>query len=138
MSNLLLFPTSKKIAANLLKSTTELERHCSSEPNIQQKCSSVDAGAVARRSRAIARIRTHKGHAKTDNGVLPDAAPVIANALRWVHRRGRHWTALPAAIRTQMDQLCGAGDPAAVLVRDWIMCRHPEDISEALKNEGRA
>jgi hypothetical protein len=138
MSNLLQFPSGNKIAANLPQPTAELEQCRTLEPENQQKSSYVSDGAVARRSRAIARIRTHKGHAKTGDGRLPDPAPVIANAMRWVHRRGRHWTALPAAVRTQMDQLCGAGDPAALLVRDWIMCRHPEDISEVLKNDGRA
>jgi hypothetical protein len=52
--------------------------------------------------------------------LLPDTATTIALALHWVRRRGRRLSALPELIRSQLEQLSEAGDPAARLVRDWL------------------
>jgi len=58
---------------------------------------------------------------------LPDAATTIGLALHWSRRRGRRLSALPELIRNQLEQLCEAGDPAARLVRDWLVAHGPFD-----------
>jgi hypothetical protein len=36
----------------------------------------------------------------------------------------------------QLDRLCDVGDPAALLVRDWIECKLPDAIADALAETG--
>lgn len=60
---------------------------------------------------------------------LPDPAMVVACALRWTNSRGRRLSSLPKLIRAQLDMLCDAADPTAMLVRDWIMGRGPRDLA---------
>lgn len=87
--------------------------------------------AAAERTRRIVSIMSHRGRGDAA-GDMPDAAEVIAAAIRFVSRRGRSLGALPRATRSQLIQLCEAGDPAAQVVRGWIECKLPEPIAEAL------
>ncbi len=87
--------------------------------------------AAAERTRRIVDIMSNRGRCET-NGDIPDAAEVIATAIRFVSRRGRMLAALPKATRSQLDQLCEAGDPAAQVVRAWIECKLPKPIAAAL------
>lgn len=61
---------------------------------------------------------------------LPDPAMVVACALRWTTRRGRRLSSLPKLIRLQLDMLCDAGDPTALMVRDWIEGMSPLDLGD--------
>ncbi|MCD2178233.1 hypothetical protein LQK83_10350 [Rhizobium sp. C1] len=94
-----------------------------------------DALAAAERTRRIVSIMSNRGQA--DAADIPDAAEVIATAIRFATRRGRSLGALPRATRLQLIQLCEGGDPAAQVVRDWIECRLPESIAEALAQADR-
>jgi hypothetical protein len=58
---------------------------------------------------------------------LPDAATTIGIAMHWSRRRGRRLSALPELIRSQLELLCEAGDPAARLVRNWLVGHGPFD-----------
>lgn len=95
-----------------------------------------DALAAAERTRRIVSIMSNRGQAAAAADI-PDAAEVIATAIRFATRRGRSLGALPRATRLQLIQLCEAGDPAAQVVRDWIECRLPESIAEALAQADR-
>ena len=90
-----------------------------------------DALAAAERTRRIVTIMSNRGRRET-SADIPDAAEVIATAIRFATRRGRSLGALPQAIRLQLIQLCEAGDPAAQVVRAWIECKLPEPIAAAL------
>jgi hypothetical protein len=59
---------------------------------------------------------------------LPDAAWVIGTGMRWVARRGRKRASLPKLVADLLERHCDAGDPAALLFRDWLDCRLPERI----------
>lgn len=96
------------------------------------KTSHLPPTSTAERTRTIVQIMSNKGRAGTSHDPLPDAADVIAVVMRWVARRGRRLDALPRHTRLQLDRLCDAGDPAALLVCDWIACRLPGPIAEAL------
>ena len=61
---------------------------------------------------------------------LPDAAWVIGTGTRWVARRGRKRASLPKFVADLLDRHCDAGDPAALMFRDWLDCRLPERIRE--------
>ncbi len=95
-----------------------------------------NALAAAERTRRIVSIMSNRGRCET-SGDIPDAAEVIATAIRFATRRGRSLGALPRATRLQLIQLCEAGDPAAQVVRDWIECKLPEPIAEALAQADR-
>jgi hypothetical protein len=92
--------------------------------------------ATAERTRRIVAIMSNRGRRET-SADIPDAAEVIATAIRFATRRGRSLGALPQAIRLQLIQLCDADDPAAQVVRDWIECKLPEPIAEALAQADR-
>lgn len=59
---------------------------------------------------------------------LPDAAWVIGTGMRWVARRGRKRASLPKLVADLLERHCDAGDPAALMFRDWLDCRLPERI----------
>jgi hypothetical protein len=61
---------------------------------------------------------------------LPDAAWVIGAGMRWITRRGRKRSSLPTLVGNLLDQHCDAGDPAALLFRDWIDCRLPDSLRD--------
>ncbi len=75
---------------------------------------------------------THRGQGAGADGPSPDSAEVIAAVIRFATRRGRRLSALPPSNRMQLDRFCEAGDPAALVVRDWIECKLPEAIADAL------
>lgn len=79
---------------------------------------------------------THRGQGVGADDPLPDPAEVIAAAIRFATRRGRRLSSLPSIVRAQFDRLCDAGDPAALVVRDWIECKLPEAIADALAETG--
>lgn len=94
--------------------------------------------AIADRTRRIVSIMSNRGQVEAA-GDMPDAAEVIATAIRFATRCGRRLAVLPRPTRSQLDQLCEAGDPAAQVVRDWIECKLPEPIVTALaKVDGEA
>lgn len=59
---------------------------------------------------------------------LPDAAWVIGTGMRWVARRGRKRASLPKLVADLLERHCDAGDPSALMFRDWLDCRLPERI----------
>lgn len=59
---------------------------------------------------------------------LPDAAWVIGTGMRWVARRGRKRASLPKLVADLLERYCDAGDPSAMVFRDWLDCRLPERI----------
>lgn len=59
---------------------------------------------------------------------LPDAAWVIGTGMRWVARRGRKRASLPKLVADLLERHCDAGDPAALMFREWLDCRFPERI----------
>ncbi|MCV3765092.1 hypothetical protein [Rhizobium sp. TRM95796] len=59
---------------------------------------------------------------------LPDAAWVIGTGMRWVARRGRKRASLPKLVADLLERHCDAGDPSAMVFRDWLDCRLPERI----------
>jgi len=94
------------------------------------------AAKVADRTRRIVSIMSHRGQLSGIEDQSPDPAEVIAAVIRFATRRGRRLSALPASIRIELDRLCDAGDPAALVVRDWIECRLPQPIADALAEAG--
>lgn len=90
-----------------------------------------NALAIADRTRRVVSIMSNRGQVEA-TGDMPDAAEVIATAICFATRCGRRLAVLPRATRSQLDQLCEAGDPAAQVVRDWIECKLPESIAAAL------
>ncbi len=93
---------------------------------------SCSPSAKAERTRQIVSIMSHRGQGARVENTSPDPAVVIAAAIRFATRRGRSLSALPTSIRMQLDRLCDVGDPAALVVRDWIECKLPKPIAEAL------
>lgn len=91
---------------------------------------------VAERTRRIVSIMTHRGQGTGADDPPPDSAEVIAAVIRFATRRGRRLSALPTSIRMQLDRLCEAGDAAALVVRDWMECKLPKPIAEALAETG--
>ena len=91
---------------------------------------------MVERTRRIVSIMSHRGQRAGADDSSPDPAEVIAAVIRFATRRGRRLSALPASIRVQLDRLCAAGDPAALLVRDWIECKLPDAIADALAETG--
>lgn len=89
--------------------------------------------AIADRSRRIVAIMSNRGRGGDGDHTTPDAAEVIATVIRFATRRGRSLAALPALTRSQLLRLCEAGDPAALVVRDWLECRFPARIEAALE-----
>ena len=87
---------------------------------------------MAERTRRIVSIMSHRGQRAAVENTSPDPAVVIAAVIRFATRRGRRLSVLPAFIRVQLDRLCDAGDPAAHVVRDWIECKRPKPIADAL------
>lgn len=79
---------------------------------------------------------THRGQETGADDPPPDSAEVIAAVIRFATRRGRRLSALPTSIRMQLDRLCEAGDAAALVVRDWIECKLPMPIADALAETG--
>ena len=92
--------------------------------------------AKAERTRRIVSIMSCRGQVAGVENTSPDPAVVIAAAIRFATRRGRRLTALPRSIRMQLHSLCDGGDPAALLVRDWIECKLPDAIADALAETG--
>lgn len=92
--------------------------------------------ATAEQTRRIVSIMSRRGQGARIEDQLPDPAEVIAAAMRFAARCGRRLSALPASIRMELDRLCDAGDPAALVVRDWLECKLPQPISEALAEAG--
>ncbi len=90
----------------------------------------------AERTRRIVSIMSHRGQGAGADDPPPDSAEVIAAVIRFATRRGRRLSALPASIRMRLDRLCGVGDPAALVVRDWVECKLPEAIADALAETG--
>lgn len=90
----------------------------------------------AERTRRIVSIMSRRGQGAGADDPPPDSAEVIAATIRFATRRGRCLSALPPSIRMQLDGLCDAGDPAALVVRDWIECKLPEAIADALAETG--
>lgn len=86
----------------------------------------------AKRTRRIVSIMSHRGQGAGTDDPSPDSAEVIAAVIRFATRRGRRLSALPTSIRMQLDRLCDLGDPAALVVRDWIECKLPKPIANAL------
>jgi hypothetical protein len=91
---------------------------------------------VAERTRQIVAIMSRRGEVAEIENTSPDPAVVIAAAIRFATRRGRRLTALPRSIRMQLHRLCDGGDPAALVVRDWIECKLPKSIADALAETG--
>jgi hypothetical protein len=57
--------------------------------------------------------------------VLPlDMAWVIRSAMPWLKRGGRKLSSLPELHRGLLDQHCAAGNPTAIMFRDWIKGKH--------------
>jgi len=73
---------------------------------------------------AVAKVIANGFH-NPDAGPGLDAATVTRLALRWVQRRGRKMSSLPELVRLELEAHCGAGDPTARLIRDWIEGRSP-------------
>lgn len=92
--------------------------------------------ATADRTRRIVSIMSHRGQLSGIEDQSPDPAEVIAAVIRFATRRGRRLSALPTSIRVELDSLCDAGDPAVLVVRDWLECKLPQPISEALAEAG--
>ncbi len=92
--------------------------------------------ALAERTRRIVSIMSSRGQGVGADDPSPDSAEVIAAVIRFATRRGRRLSALPTSIRMQLDRLCDAGDPAALVVRDWIECKLPKSIADALAETG--
>lgn len=99
---------------------------------LAQQSTSSSPAALAERTRRIVSIMSHRGQGAAIEDTSPDPAVVIAAVIRFATRRGRRLTALPRSIRTQLDRLCDGRDPAALLVRDWIECKLPDAIADAL------
>lgn len=91
---------------------------------------------VAERTRQIVAIMSRRGEVAEIENTSPDPAVLIAAAIRFATRRGRRLTALPRSIRMQLHRLCDGGDPAALVVRDWIECKLPKSIADALAETG--
>jgi hypothetical protein len=85
------------------------------------------APAVSGRAVAEAMASKPRATPMPQQRSLPDAATTIGIALHWSRRRGRRLSALPDLIRRQLEQLCEAGDPAARLVRNWLVGHGPFD-----------
>lgn len=92
--------------------------------------------SVVERTRRIVSIMSRRGQKAGDEEQSPDPAEVIAAVIRFATRRGRRLSALPASIRIELDRLCETGDAAALVVRDWIECKMPEAIADALAETG--
>lgn len=75
---------------------------------------------------------SHRGQGAGADDPSPDSAEVIVTVIRFATRRDRRPSALPTSIRMQLDRLCDVGDPAALVVRDWIECKLPKPIADAL------
>lgn len=93
----------------------------------------VSSSATADRTRRIVAIMSRREQGGDGDQTTPDAAEVIATVIRFATRRGRSLAALPALTRSQLLRHCGAGDPAALVVRDWLECRLPARIEEELE-----
>jgi hypothetical protein len=59
---------------------------------------------------------------------LPDMSWVIRSAMPWLKRRGRKWSSLPELHRGLLEQHCAAGNPTAIMFRDWIEGRHLDGL----------
>ncbi|MCD2177363.1 hypothetical protein [Rhizobium sp. C1] len=124
MSNVLTFP--RRVSGRADPSRTE-----AAKPPFSAGTTALDQATVSAKSdviennRRILRIISNKGRRIDPDYPLPDAAVVIAAAMRCVRRRGRRITALPLGVRADLEALCKAHDPAAILVRDWIKSRTP-------------
>jgi len=95
------------------------------------------APAVSGRAVAEAMASKPRATPMPQQRSLPDAATTIGIALHWSRRRGRRLSALPELLRKQLEQLCEAGDPAARLVRDWLVGCGPFD-SDFMRSEHAA
>jgi hypothetical protein len=91
------------------------------------------SSAAAERTRRMVAIMSNRARGGDGDQTMPDAAEVIATVIRFATRRGRSLAALPASTRRQLFQLCEAGDPATLVVRDWLECRLPVRIEAALE-----
>lgn len=96
------------------------------------------SSATADRTRRIVAIMSRREQGGDADQTTPDAAEVIATVIRFATRCGRSLAALPALTRSQLLRLCGAGDPAALVVRDWLECRLPARIEAALEGHRKA
>ena len=91
------------------------------------------SSATADRTRRIVAIMSRREQDGDADQTTPDAAEVIATVIRFATRRGPSLAALPASTRSQLRRLCEDGDPAALVVRDWLECRLPARIAAALE-----
>lgn len=51
---------------------------------------------------------------------LPDPAIVAQVAIGFARRKGITMASIPKIFREQLLTLCGAGDPTALMLRDWL------------------
>ena len=47
-------------------------------------------------------------------------ASIVSAAIRFGRRNGRSLSRLPSQLRKWLSDLCDAGDPACLVVRDWL------------------
>ncbi len=105
MSNVLTFPPPRIWPR---RSVTYRSR----ETAFQRRTTALDQATVSAKSdviennRRILRIISNKGRRIDPDYPLPDAAVVIAAAMRCVRRRGRRITALPLGVRADLEALC--------------------------------
>ncbi len=53
-------------------------------------------------------------------GQLPDPAVVTQVVIGFARRKGIAMTSVPKIFREQLLALCAAGDPTALMLRDWL------------------
>lgn len=91
-----------------------------SEPNSLPPNEANHSAAPAPAAQAIAvAIATPPGGASSE-AQQEFAETVIGTAIRFARRKGRSLTSLPPQMRTWLLELCGQGDPTALVVRDWL------------------
>lgn len=63
----------------------------------------------------------------------PDPAVVVQVVIGFARRKGVAMTSIPQTFRMQLIALCEAGDPTALMLRDWLMGNRqfmPHEIGE--------
>lgn len=56
----------------------------------------------------------------TTPDALPDPAVVARVVIGFARRKGKAMTSIPKIFREQLVALCAAGDPTALMLRDWL------------------
>lgn len=67
------------------------------------------------------------------SSALPDSAIVAQVVIGFARRKGIAMTSIPQTFRQQLLALCEAGDPTALMLRDWLDGNReftPHDIEE--------